>query len=76
MPRLLSCILLQTTNLTRGFWRDSLVPFSESLVNGAIVTMALINPVTGGPTKFYRAVFRPLARSPQFATRRAGGAGQ
>ena len=52
-------VLQETTDLASGIWGDCSVSFDESVVNGAVVTTAVVDPATEGPTKFYRLVFRP-----------------
>jgi hypothetical protein len=54
-----SYVLQETTSLTSGQWTDSALSFSESLVGGNILTTAVANPATEGPSKFYRLIFRP-----------------
>jgi hypothetical protein len=51
-------VLQETTDLSSGVWGDSAVPFNQSVVNGAVLTTAVANPATEGPTKFYRLIFR------------------
>jgi hypothetical protein len=52
-------VLQETTSLTSGQWTDSALSFSESQVGGNILTTAVANPATEGPSKFYRLIFRP-----------------
>ena len=54
-----SYVLQETTSVVSGQWIDSALPFTESQVGGSIVTTAVANPVTEGPSKFYRLIFRP-----------------
>jgi hypothetical protein len=35
------------------------LPFTETMVGNDIVTTAVINPATEGPSRFYRLIFRP-----------------
>jgi hypothetical protein len=52
-------VLQEATSLTSGVWEDSALSFNQSVVNGAVLTTAVANPATEGPTKFYRLIFRP-----------------
>ena len=52
-------VLQETTDLTSGIWVNSTLSFTESLVNGVVVTTAVANPATEGSRKFYRLIFRP-----------------
>jgi hypothetical protein len=52
-------VLQETTDLTSGIWVNSTLSFTESLVNGVVVTTAVAHPATEGSRKFYRLVFRP-----------------
>ena len=52
-------VLQETTDLNSDVWEDSALPFTESQVSGDILTTAMANPSTQGPSKFYRLVFRP-----------------
>ncbi len=51
--------LQETTSLVSGDWTDSALPFAESQINGNVLTTAVANPTTEGPSKFYRLIFRP-----------------
>lgn len=52
-------VLQETADLTGGDWADSMLPFTESVVNGDIQTTAVADPSIEGPSKFYRLIFRP-----------------
>ena len=52
-------VLQETTDLNSDVWEDSALPFTESQGSGNILTTAVANPSTEGPSKFYRLVFRP-----------------
>jgi uncharacterized repeat protein (TIGR03803 family) len=54
-----SYVLQETTDLTSSEWMNSALPFTETEVNGNIVTTAVATPATDVPCKFYRLVFRP-----------------
>jgi hypothetical protein len=56
-----SYVLQETTDLSRGQWTDSSLPFTEteSTGGGSITTTAVVTPTSSGPIKFYRLVFRP-----------------
>ena len=54
-----SYVLQETTSLSGGEWVDSALPFTETGINGGIMTTAVATPVTGGPVKFYRLIFNP-----------------
>jgi len=51
-------VLQETSDLTGGDWEDSMLPFTESEVNGDTMTVAHPYP-QDGPAKFYRLIFRP-----------------
>ena len=51
--------LQETTDLGGGAWTESTLPFTETEVNGNVMTSATTSPSTSGPSKFYRLVFRP-----------------
>jgi hypothetical protein len=51
--------LQEATDLSSGVWVTSALPFTETEVNGNIVTTAVATPAPGASAKFYRLVFRP-----------------
>ena len=52
-------MLQETTDLSSGVWADSALPFTETAVNGNIVTTAVVTPTPSAPSKFYRLIFSP-----------------
>jgi hypothetical protein len=47
-------VLQETTDLSSGIWANSALSFTQSQVNGSIITTYVANPATDGPAKFYR----------------------
>jgi len=47
-------VLQEAPDLSSGTWANSALPFTQSQVNGIIITTFVANPAAGGPAKFYR----------------------
>jgi len=52
-------LLQETSDVRRGAWIDSTLPFDEAEVNGEITTTAHANPAMEGQEKFYRLTYVP-----------------
>jgi hypothetical protein len=52
-------VLQETSDLSSGVWAASVLPFTETTVNGNVMTTATVTPSTNAPSKFYRQAFSP-----------------
>ncbi len=53
-------LLQETTDLSRGTWTESNLPFDEQAnVNGKVTTTAHADPTLEGPAKYYRLIYQP-----------------